>query len=339
MVYFATKTSYSSVEFVQMNLQAHSWHGTCNLRLKNRSGLDDLHKSFTIHQGSCTAPLKLMRSFHNDDGRCHLPIIHTAGGLVGGDKLTMNVTVEKNNTALLTNVAAQKVYGSVGRSKFNPDGKLTEQNSHFSIHENGDLEWLPQELVLFNGGLFEQTMRVDLASGSSFLSAEVVRLGRTAAGEKLGSGYWRSGVEICRHLPEGNCWEFVDQLELSGEALRSNHGIANQPVFGSFIWAAPNRLSQKTQTELLKNTRRQRQGLEGTMTCSALDQGLSARYIGPSTQAARFWFIRIWALTRALRGLSPPEHLRLWPMQENPFAKKKSNPNHRYKTHLAPDFD
>ena len=60
------------------------------------------------------------------------------------------------------------------------------------LHAEADLEWLPQELVLFNGGLYEQKMRVELASQASFLYSEIVRLGRTAAGETLTEGCWRT---------------------------------------------------------------------------------------------------------------------------------------------------
>ena len=62
------------------------------------------------------------------------------------------------------------------------------------------------------------------------------------------------------------------------------------------------------------------QGLAGEMACGALEQGVVARYRGASTQAARYWFTRLWALIRRERGLPPPELPRVWPFQEQPFA-------------------
>ena len=44
-----------------------------------------------MHQGGSTAPLRLQRGFRRADGRCELPILHTAGGLVGGDRLSLEV--------------------------------------------------------------------------------------------------------------------------------------------------------------------------------------------------------------------------------------------------------
>ncbi len=290
-----------------------SWLGRCDLCFSRRSTNDCL----TVHKSSFNAPFKLMKALSHKDGRCEIPLLHTAGGLIGGDELILNVKSENKSSALLTTVAAQKVYGTVGRSKIYPEGLFAKQFCNFSIGQEGDLEWIPQELVMFEGALFEQSMRVQLALEASFLSAEVVRLGRTASGETLGKGSWRSKVEITRETSHLRDWEFIDQLELSGDSLASEHGLSSNPVFGSLIWIAPSQFKSNQIDELVKDCRSLRQNLIGTMSCTALKQGISARYLGVSTQQARFWFLRIWSAIRKRRGLSTPEHLRVWPLQEN----------------------
>ena len=59
------------------------WHGKCRLQFS----VNDEGK--TRHQGGCSAPFKLMRSESGGIGRCELPLLHTAGGLVGGDRLSV----------------------------------------------------------------------------------------------------------------------------------------------------------------------------------------------------------------------------------------------------------
>ena len=290
------------------------WHGLARLRFTAAGG------GATSHQGLVTAPLKLQRAFQQSGGRCELPLLHTAGGLVGGDRLSVELALEPGSRALLTSVAAQKVYGTVGRSRRAPAGSWAVQELSVHVAEGADLEWLPQELVLYANGLFEQQARVELAPGASFLGAEVVRLGRSAAGETLQSGCWRSQLEIRRQRPTGPRWELVDRLELGGAALEGEHGMAGEPVFGSLVWAAPEPLSTKRMAALLAACRRARQGLPGAMACGALEQGLLARYRGPSSQAARYWFTRLWALMRQERRLPPPELPRVWPFQEQPIA-------------------
>ena len=273
-----------------------------------------------MHQGWATSPLKLQRAYPHADGRCELPLLHTAGGLVGGYQLTLRAHLAPGSQALLTSVAAQKVYGTVGRSRLVPRGQWARQSLHFSLEAGSDLEWLPQELVLFAGGLLEQNLTVELAAGASWLGMDVVRLGRSAAGETLGQGCWRSRLQVCRRGPEGRRWELVDPLEISGASLAAEHGMAGQPVLGSLVWAAPQPLGAAALAQLLADCRRDRQGLEGEMACGALGQGLIARYRGPSSQAARFWFTRLWARIRAVRGLSAPELPRVWPFQEQPMG-------------------
>ena len=246
-------------------------------------------------------------------------LLHTAGGLVGGDRLSVDLQLEPHSRALLTSVAAQKVYGSIGRSRRHPEGAWAKQTLTFEIGAAADLEWLPQELVLYADGLYEQHTRVNLAPGAGWLGAELVRLGRTAAGEQLGAGRWRSLLEIRRQEPAATRWELVDRLELGGSALQGIHGLAGEPVFGSLVWAAPRPLAPSALAELVAHCRADRAALQGTMTCGALEQGLVARYRGASSTAARSWFTRVWARIRAVQELAPPELPRVWPFQERPF--------------------
>lgn len=319
------------------------WHGQAQLRFARSA-------TGTRFQGRTSAPLKVQRGFQRADGRCELPLLHTAGGLVGGDRLRVEVALAAGSRALITSVAAQKVYGSIGRSRRAPQGDWAIQELDFELAEAADLEWLPQELVLYADGLFEQRARVTLAASASWLGAEVVRLGRSAAGESLADGRWRSQLEI-RRLPGGKAipnqgrelptraegsryeadapqppdgdtstWVLVDRIELGQDSLQGEHGMAGQPVFGSLVWAAPADLPADRLSTLLEHCRQDRQGLEGEMACGALEPGLVARYRGPSTTAARSWFSRIWCRIRAARGLAAPELPRVWPFQEEPLV-------------------
>lgn len=293
------------------------WQARAWLRLEAEPG--------RYHCGA-TAPLKWQRAYGGPDRRLQLPLLHTAGGLVGGDQLDLELEAGAGSRGLLTTVAAQKVYGSVGRfRRLQASPRWVRQQLTMQLGEGADLEWLPQELVVYADGLFEQHCRVQLASGASWLGAEVVRLGRSAAGEGLGAGCWRSSLEILRPDAAGaRRWELVDRLSLEGEALASPHGMDGQPVLGSLVWAAPDGLPGQRLAHLAGEARAARQGLAGDMAVGCLDQGLIARYRGASSQAARYWFTRLWALTRRCRGLQSPQLPRVWPFQEDPWLAEGS---------------
>ena len=241
---------------------------------------------------------------------------------MGGDRLTLEIHHGEGSQALITSVAAQKVYGSIGRSRRTPAGAWAGQSLNVTLEQGADLEWLPQELVLYANGLYQQHTRVVLAPGASWLGAEVVRLGRTAAGEGLEAGRWRSRLEISRRRGGGDPdhWELVDRLELSGAALADPHGMGGEAVYGSLVWVGADDPGGETLAALLHQCRQAREGLAGEMACGTLERGLVARYRGPSTTAARWWFTRIWQAVRAARQLPPPELPRVWPVQEDPLA-------------------
>ena len=72
------------------------------------------------------SPLKLLRHFTAGDGRCVMPLLHTAGGLVGGDQLEIGLHAAAGSRSFLTSVAAQKIYGSRGRSRVQPQGRWAQ---------------------------------------------------------------------------------------------------------------------------------------------------------------------------------------------------------------------
>ena len=272
------------------------------------------------HQAGATAPLKWLRSYDRGDGYRELPLLHTAGGLVGGDRLQVAITASGDSQALLTTVAAQKVYGSLGRFRQDDTPRWAHQNVVIRLRDQAALEWLPQELVLYGDGLLQQELTVELEPGCSWLGTDVVRLGRSAAGERLGQGCWRSSLTIRRRDPAaGDRWELVDRLSLDRHALQRQHGMDGQPVLGTLVGAAPDGTGAPALDALVAEGRQLRQGLDGAMALGRLEQGLIARYRGDSTQMARFWFCRLWGLLRQQQGQQRPVLPRVWPFQENPW--------------------
>ena len=260
--------------------------------------------------------MKLLRAVTAGDGRCELPLLHTAGGLVGGDELTVTLRLRRNSHILMTSVAAQKAYGSVTRSQLHPEGRWSKQTVSAEQSEDTDLEWLPQEVVIYADAMFEQDIEIILAKNASFLGMDIARLGRTAAGEQLRQGRWRSALTIKRRDDKSTRLEFVDRTEIDQGSLNSIHGLGGKPVVGSLVWAAPKPLTEDEMDHLLEGSRDDREGLSGQMRCGGLVQGLVARYVGNSSRDARFWFSRIWRRTREIRGMQPPEIPRYWPLQE-----------------------
>ena len=292
-----------------------SWEGNCFLNFfNNKASLGNVNK--TIFKSKSTSPYKLLKSNHDKEGRCILPILHTAGGLVGGDLLDFEANLEENSKVLLTTSSAQKVYGSVGRSKINPEGIFSKQKNLITILDNSHLEYLPQETIIFANGLYDQKFKVTISETSSFLFTDLIRLGRSSSGESIESGVFRSKLEVMRNNDLYDDWEYVDQIELSKESYEAKSGMDYMPVFGSLIWICEKDFSKSKINNLVEDIKKIFYESDNHLSIGILENGISVRFLGSSSQDARKCFFCIWKQIRSVCGFCKPKYQGVWPLQD-----------------------
>jgi urease accessory protein len=265
--------------FLTKSTSVPGWQGHLQLKFALRYG-----KTQPIYVFS-QAPLKVQRPFYPEGIVCHNVVLHTAGGIVGGDQLTQQIHLEPDAIALITTAAAGKVYRS--------NGKLARQLIHIQLETGACLEWLPQETIMFNGAIYRQDLRVELAPGAIWLGWDITRYGRSARGEVFLQGEWRSHTEVWQ---QGRpLWIERQYLPASATILESDHGLAGQPVIATLAW-----VGQSVSSEIVEQARNlwtasDRQGEAGV---TQLQLGLLCRYRGNSTIEAKNWFTDVWQLLR-----------------------------------------
>jgi urease accessory protein len=284
----------------QNNLDAFpGWQGQLQLTYRYWQG-----KTQAIeHQG--TAPLKVQRSFYPESAAiCHNTILHTAGGVVGGDRLSIDIDLQSRSRAVITTAAAAKIYGS--------NGSLAAEQIVQNVGENACLEWLPQETIIFDGALFDRHLRVNLAATASWLGWEIDRFGRTARGERFTHGIWRSATEVYRQGKP--VW--IDRQVLSGnETIDRPNALAGYPIVGTLAWIGATSLAPEDPTRdknLVIAARSLFDGEPSKIGVTRLTEGILCRYRGDSTTEVRRWFTAVWHLLRHTLLNSPPIHLRVW---------------------------
>ncbi len=292
-----------------------SWEGNCFLNFFNNKSSSEKDDK-TIFKSKFTSPYKLLKCSYDKEGRCILPILHTAGGLVGGDLLEFEANIGINSKVLLTTSSAQKVYGSVGRSKINPEGSFSSQKTKISILDNSHLEYLPQETIVFANGLYSQEFNINISDNSSFLFTDLIRLGRSSAGESIESGVFRSKLEIMRNGNLCDDWEFVDQIELNKFSFQAKSGMDFMPVFGSLIWICEKEFPKSKIIDLKKNIKMIFKENDNYLSLGTLENGISIRFLGHSSQDARKCFFSIWTQIRTVCGFCKPEYQGVWPLQD-----------------------
>ncbi|XGV96760.1 MAG: urease accessory protein UreD [Leptolyngbya sp. BL-A-14] len=256
------------------------WHGS--LKLIYASHDQTTH----VAQSQAQAPLKLQRSLYPEGKAvCHNIILHTAGGIVGGDRLSVEIQLQPQAQALLTTASAAKIYRT--------NGLTAQQKIDVEVGTGACLEWLPQETIVFDQALYRQAMRVELAPDATWLGWEITRFGRSARGEQFLHGDWRSHTEIWQ---QGRpLWIDRQWLPGSEAVFYGTHGLAGCPIAGSFAF-----VGQAVDSALVEKARLLWAGGAGEIGVTRLQSGLLCRYRGHSTTAVRRWFVEVWQLIRLL---------------------------------------
>lgn len=271
------------------------WQG--NLELEYRFQ----NKTTRLTRAQIKAPLKIQRPFYPEAKTiCHSVTLHTAGGVVGGDRLCQSIHLHPQAKALITTATAGKVYRS--------NGQLAQQTIALKIESGAVLEWLPQETIIFNGAIFQQDLRVELSPGASWLGWEITRFGRSARGEKFLQGEWRSHTEIWQQGKP--LWIDRQWLPANEETFYHPHGLAGNPVAATLVW-----IGQPVSEEIVNKARtlwqaEKYQGEAGVTQTQA--QGLLCRYRGSSTAQVKHWFMEVWQLLRHSFYQSPICKPRVW---------------------------
>jgi urease accessory protein len=114
-------------------------------------------------------------------------IVNTGGGVAGGDRLRLDVTVEPGARLVVTTAAAEKVYRTL-EAAATIDVKL-------SVGAAASLAWMPQEMIVFDRARLKRAIDIDLAADARLLLAEAIVFGRSGMGEAVRDGFlfdrWR----------------------------------------------------------------------------------------------------------------------------------------------------
>ncbi len=275
-----------------MPYQRTPWHAELHLGFSERDGRTIL--SHRDHRG----PLAIQKMLYPEgDGVCHAIILHPPGGLAGGDKLEINITAAAKAHALLTTPGAGKWYKANGAS--------ASQRVVIDVADNALIEWLPQETIVYDAAEAEWRGEVQLAATARYAGWEIICLGRQACGEQFRQGQLRQSLKIYRD--NRIIWGEHANLKGSDRLLNSAAGLRGQPVFATFVVAAG-----LLPPALLEQCRAVTADDDGLTCVTALPEIFVGRYLGRSTQSARHYFEKIWALLRPWYAGMAAQRPRIW---------------------------
>lgn len=270
-----------------------SWEARLDLGLVRKNDKTILNKRRHI------GPLTVQRPFYPEqDGTCHVYVLHPPGGIAGGDSLNLNLVCNQDTSTLVTTPGANKFYQS--------NGLAAQQNQQLFVKDNASLEWLPQETILFDGSNVDSITKIELESSSGFIGWEIVSFGRPACAEEFSTGTFKQSYEIwCDKQPI-----FIDKVIIKdrAEVFSGLWGLQSKPVMG--LMTVVNQ-----DIDLLNEAKISIQNIINHHPCSSvtvMNNILVCRCLDDNAMSVRDQFIEIWKLVRPIVISKQPCEPRIW---------------------------
>jgi urease accessory protein len=229
-----------------------------------------------LHRRRRLGPLSVQRAFYPEGDVCHVYLLHPPGGVVGGDRLDIDLHLEDDTHVFVTTPGATKFYRSAGQT--------AEQQQVFHVGDNAVLEWLPQENIFFPGAQVKNNLLLHLHGNAKAALWEIQCFGRPVNNEVFDSGSLDSHWQIFR---DGKPL-LLERLRVDKDRLKFSSQMNRHAVTGTFIVSG---VAQSLLDSLRQMTfSSQAEALALTL----IDDLLVVRYLGDSTENARRGFSAIW---------------------------------------------
>lgn len=157
-------------------------------------------------------------------------LINSSGGLTGGDRFTVDLTLGPGAEAMVSTQACERIYRAAA-------GEVAIRN-RIRLEAGARLAWLPQETILFDGAALARSLEADLAPDCEFLAVEAILFGRKAMGETLGRAFLRDRWRI----RQGGRLIHAEDLRLEGpvsEILARPSVLGGGAALATIVYLGP----------------------------------------------------------------------------------------------------
>ena len=218
------------------------------------------------------APLKIFLPRIDSGAAAEVVLANSAGGIAGGDHLTVRVAMGADTAAVVTSQAAEKAY----RSR----GPAADLETRVTVGPRARLAWVPQETILFDGARLCRRLDFDLDGTARLLAGEMWVFGRIARGEVFGHGL----LHDIWHIRRDGRLVWADSLRLDGDIRRpldATAGFAGARAAAALVLAGPDAAG------LLEPVRRIIDRAPCRAGATVVGGVLVARWLGPDPAEVR----------------------------------------------------
>ena len=266
-----------------------------------RTGRDGLLRARLERRGARTVvttcrwtlPLQVLSPVALDDPAAILSVLNPTGGLVGGDRLEVDIALGPGAHGCITTPSATKVYRTRGAA--------AEQRVRLHVGADAIVEWMPDHTIPFAGSALRGHTAVTMEGGARLILVDAFAAGRIVSGEAWAFSRLDSAVTV----RDGTGWVYRDRVALDGGRAWDALGLAEQgSYFATFLALGAPTVEplRKAATRALSES----EGVAGGVGTLARGGGIAVRLLASRAPALTDAVDRVWAAARAeLLGLPP----------------------------------
>jgi urease accessory protein len=270
-----------------------------------------LKLDYAVEAGRCVArfehegPLRILQSLYPEgDSVCHNVLVHPPGGLVGGDRLDLDIRIGAGAHGLVTTPGATRFYRS--------EGEPAVQRTCVRLAAGARFEWLPLEAICYSGCLAENRLEMQLAPGAELMGWDVTALGLPEANQPFSQG------SLLQHLELEGAWLERGRIHAADRRLLDGPlGLAGRRCLASLFLVGGSDFTRERREQVLELAREVIEAHPLALSAGATAPGprvCVVRVLAPLVEPAlgllkairNAWRPALWEL--------PPTQPRLWAM-------------------------
>ena len=248
-----------------------------NGKLKIVLDIESISGRTIIKEKESAFPLSVQKEMYYDQFQpkmTHVYIVSSSGGILQGDKYTIDIILEKNALAHITTQGATRVYG------MNVSNAIQVVN--VSLDDGAYLEFIPDQIIPYKNSRFYQEINFKVHDNATMIYSEIISPGRIGMGEIF-------DYEICylRSIGKNHKDElrFTDYTKIEPKKMNlRDFGVLEQKQITATMYILAKRKDVEKIIQTLENDIKNSLEIEFGWSTMTKENGILLRILGNTTR-------------------------------------------------------
>ena len=246
-----------------------------------------------IKEKESTFPLSVQKEIYYDQFQpkmTHIYMVSSSGGILQGDRYSIDIILEKNALAHITTQGATRIYG------MNVSNAIQVVN--VSLDDGAYLEFIPDQIIPYKNSRFYQEINFKVHDNATMIYSEIISPGRIGMGELF-------DYDICYLRSTGKNHKdelrFTDFTKIEPKKMNlQDFGLLEQKQIVATIYILAKTKDIEKIIQTLENEIKNSAELESGWSTMTKENGILLRILGNTTRDV---FRLVYDITKIVRKI------------------------------------